>query len=95
MEQDWLPRSRHNAQWCDRDAVVIFENPNPLDAGSRFSFPARNDKPTPPGFVRHEARSDREVAQLERMTGTRNHSRWYDSNGRGFDDTYRGQRIDH
>lgn len=72
---------RTSTVWDTRESVVVFEKPD-----GTFSFPARNDKPTPPGWHRHEARTDRELARLERLTGTRNERRWYDSNGRGFDD---------
>jgi hypothetical protein len=53
------------------------------------------DKPTPAGCERIVARSDRELGQIEKMTGTLNHSRWYDNNGRGFDDYYNGSKVTH
>lgn len=90
MEQQWWPkRRRERTQWDERDAVVVFRKPD-----GTFSFPARNDKPTPPGYERLVARSDREVAALEKLTGTHNERRWYDSNGRGFDDEIRERRTE-
>jgi len=86
MEQIWWKRrTQRSTCWDEKEAVVIFERLNPIDEASRFSFPARADKPTPPGMIRHVARSDREVGQLERMTKTLNQDRWYDRNGKGFD----------
>lgn len=88
MEQRWWERSaQRRTQWDEKDSVVVFRKPN-----GEFSFPARNDKATPEGCERLVARSDREVAALERMTGTKNERRWFDSNGRGFDDEVRERR---
>lgn len=81
----YRPRS---AQWSEGDKVVIFKKPD-----GTYSFPATNSKATPPGCERIEARSDRELAKIEKMTNTLNESRHFDRNGRGFDDTFRGERY--
>ena len=89
-EQKWWGTPTHNAEWSDRDAVVIFRKPD-----GTYSFPARNDKPTPPGWERLTAKSDRQVARLEQMTNTLHQDRWYEKgSGRGFDDHFRGEKYD-
>jgi hypothetical protein len=90
MDRAWAVLGSRPTQWAERDAVVVFRKPD-----GTYSFPARNDKPTPAGCERIVARSDRELGQIEKMTGTLNHSRWYDNNGRGFDDYYNGSKVTH
>lgn len=88
-EQVWWNTRSHDAEWSDKDAVVVFRKPD-----GTYSFPAINSKPTPPGWERIVAKSERQVADIERMTGTLNQDRWYDhGTGRGFDDDFRGKRY--
>lgn len=95
-EQLWWARPRREMTcWPESEQVVVFENPNPTDRYSKFSFPARNTKPCPPGWIKHTARSDRELAKIEALTNTRNESRWFDrGTARGFDSTYRGKPFE-
>lgn len=89
MEQVYRLRSR-DAQWSDRDAVVVFRKPD-----GTFSYPMINSKATPAGCTRVVMRSLREVEAFERQTGTRNEAMHYDK-GSGTprpDDTYRGERL--
>lgn len=80
LDQIFLPRTR-DAQWSDRDAVVVFRKPD-----GTFSFPARNDIPTPPNCERVEMRSLREVERFEHQAGVRSEIAWFDKgSGRGFD----------
>ncbi len=83
----WSRPKKAFTEWPEGEAAVVFEKPD-----GTFSFPGRNDKPCPPGWTRHVARSDRQMAQLERMTGTRSEARWFDrGSGRGHDDSFRGK----
>lgn len=82
MEHLFLPQSRSYAQWSDKDAVVVYKKPD----GS-YSYPGRNDLPTPQGCERVVMRSLREVQQFEKTSGTRSEMAWFDKgSGRGFDD---------
>ncbi len=91
MDRAWYVLRRERTQWDASEAVVVFRKPD-----GTFSYPARNDKPCPQGWERIEARSDREVAAIERMTSTRNEARWFDrGTGRGFDDQFRGRDYKH
>lgn len=75
--------------WRPSEEVVVFRKPN-----GEFSFPTRNDKPTPPGCERLTARSDRELAAIEHLTSTRSEVRWFDrGSGRGFDDSFNGRKF--
>lgn len=84
LEQRWWEKARvqDRTQWDEKDAVVVFRKPD-----GTFSFPARNDKPTPEGCERIVARSDKEVAAIERMTGTLNAARWHDNTDANSFDT--------
>jgi hypothetical protein len=91
MDRIWSVLGTRPTQWAESEAIVIFRKPD-----GTFSFPARNDKPTPPGCERIVGRSDREVAKIEQMTKTLNHNRWFDNgSGRGFDDYYNGRKVTH
>ena len=82
MEQQWWKRHpRDNTQWDEKDAVVVFRKPD----GS-YSYPARNDKATPPGCQRIVMRSLREVERHEREAGVRSEIAHFDrGSGNGFD----------
>lgn len=80
MEQVLLPRSTHNAEWSDRDAVVVFRK-----SDGTVSYPMRNDAPTPAGCERVTMRSLRQVESFERQNGVCNEAMHFDRNGRGFD----------
>lgn len=89
MEQVYRLRTRANAQWSDKDAVVVYRKPD----GS-FSYPGRNDRPTPSGCERIVMRSLREVEAFEKRANVRSEMAWYDpGTARGHDDTYRGERY--
>lgn len=89
MEQVYRLRPKQNVQWSDRDAVVVYRKPD----GS-YSYPGRNDRPTPPGCERIVMRSLREVERFEKQAGVRSEMAWFDKgSGRGHDDTHRGERF--
>jgi len=78
MEYIYLPRSRV-AEWNDRQAVVVYQKPD-----GTFSYPGRNDRPTPPGCERITLRSLRAVEAFEKKAGVRSEIAWYDA-GTGRD----------
>jgi hypothetical protein len=82
MEQRWwLREARQNTQWSEAEAVVVFRKPD----GS-YSYPARNDKPTPEGCERLVMRSLREVEAHERRAGVRSEIAHFDAgSGNGHD----------
>ena len=81
MEYLYLPRTRM-AEWSDRDAIVVFKKPD-----GTYDYPARNDKPTPPGCERVVIKNLREAERFEKLTGTRNEAIWYDrGSGRSIED---------
>jgi|SRR5579859_3650726 len=85
----WQPsRKRERTVWSDCEAVVVFKKPD-----GTYSFPARASKPCPPGWTRIVARSDREIAKIEREAGVRHERRWYDSNGRGAEDELTSRSV--
>ena len=87
MDRAWYLVRRERTQWHESEEVVVFRKPD----GS-FSFPARNDKPCPQGWERISARSDRELARIEKMTHSSSERRWFDKgSGRGFDDKFNGK----
>lgn len=89
MEQVYRLRPR-DAQWSDRDAVVVYRKPD-----GEYSYPGRNDRPTPAGYTRVVMRSLREVEAFERRAGVTNEAMHFDR-GSGtlrLDDTYRGERL--
>lgn len=73
MEQVYRLRPR-SAQWGDKDAITVFRKPD----GS-FSYPACNDKPTPPGMERITIKSHAELRRFEREAGVVAHVSGYDS----------------
>lgn len=95
MEQDWLPRTRRNAQWQQPTVVFVSNDPEKVKAGVATRYPARADAPTPSGYERVEIRSDAEMGRFERSHNVLHHNRWYDNNGRGFDDTIFGEKAVH
>ena len=76
------PRGRATfTAWDMKDAVVVFKKPD-----GTFSYPARNDKKTPPGCERITMRSLREVERHERVAGVRSEIVHFDrGSGNGFD----------
>lgn len=72
MEQVYRLRPRV-AQWSDKDAVVVFRKPD----GS-IAYPARNDKPTPPGCTRIVMKSMSEVDSFCREHKVMNVARDFD-----------------
>jgi hypothetical protein len=86
MDRAWYVLRRERTQWSDADSVVVFK-----DASGKIRYPARNDAPTPAGYERVQLRSLREVEKFERQHNVRNEAIWYDRNGRGFDDRFRGE----
>jgi len=91
-EEIWWPRPRKNAQWSDRDAVVVFR-----DAGGKLRYPGRNDVPTPKGYERLVMRSLREVEAFEKQAKVTCEAMHYDS-GSGTarpDEHWRGERMNH
>jgi len=82
MEQHWWKRqSRDNTQWDEKDAVVVFRKPD-----GNYSYPARNDKPTPEVCERIVMRSLREVERHEREAGVLSEIAHFDrGSGNGHD----------
>lgn len=87
-EMVWHPtaRRRSHAEWQDRDAIVVYEDPR---TGKVF-YPGRNDEPMPAryrkaGYVRKEMRSMQAVQKFEKEHGVRSEVAWFDRNGRGHD----------
>lgn len=76
----WERGASRPAQWSEKDAIVVFQKPD----GS-ISYPARNDKPTPPGHTRIEMRSIHDVHRFEREHKVINESMWYDKGKGGYD----------
>lgn len=62
-----------NAVWDVSESAVVFKKPD-----GTYSFPTRNDKPTPPGYERVEIRSDADMARIERDAGVQSERRWFD-----------------
>ncbi len=91
MQQDWLPRLAHAAQWDDSTAVLVHVDPST----GEVRYPGRHDAALKPGYERVYLRSLAEVNRFERDHGVANHVFHYDSNGRGLDDTYRGKPLNH
>ncbi len=91
MVEDWLPRTRHDAQWSDRDAVMVHVTHDPsVPADCRVRYVGSHDARLKPGYERVYLRSLREVDKFEREHHVMNHRMHYDQNGRGIDDSYRG-----
>lgn len=91
MSEDWLPRVRHNAEWSDQNAVVVFKQPD-----GKILYPGRNDRPTPKGCERVTLRSLRQVERFEKENNVRSEIAWFDrGTGRGFDDHFRGESYSH
>ena len=89
----WGAGSGRDAQWSERDAVVVFINP----ATGKPRYPGRNDLPTPAGYERVTMRSLREVEAFERQHKVTCEAMHYDS-GSGTsrpDDYWRGERMNH
>src|SRR5882724_3992411 len=92
-EEIWWPRPRKNAQWSDRDAVVVFRD----SKTGQIRYPGRNDRPTPEGYERVVMRSLREVEAFEKQAKVTCEAMHYDS-GSGTarpDDYWRGQKVTH
>lgn len=82
LEQIFLPPKRRDAQWSDKDAVVVFRT-----SSGEIKYPMRNDAPTPAGCERVTMRSLREVESFEKTHNVRSEMAHYDrGSGRGFDD---------
>lgn len=81
-EQHWWKRGAQRATvWHPEETAVVFRKPD-----GTYSFPGRNDKPTPAGYERIEIRSDRDMARIEAAAGVRSEARWFDrGSGRGHD----------
>lgn len=81
---------RRDAQWGDKDAVVVFK-----DANGKYRYPGRNDVATPVGCERVVMRSLREVEQFERVANVRSEIAWFDrgSGTRRPDETFRGEAL--
>ncbi len=89
----WGIRSTHDAQWGDRDAVVVFRDA----ATGNIRYPGRNDRPTPAGYERLTMRSLREVEAFEKSAKVTCEAMHYDS-GSGTarpDEHWRGERMNH
>lgn len=82
-EMEQVYRLRHkNAQWGDRDAVVVFK-----DSQGRIRYPGRNDVVPPKGYERVVMRSMQEVQRFEKEHNVVSHIAHFDSgSGRAIDD---------
>lgn len=89
----WGARKNRDAQWGDRDAVVVFRNPST----GEYRYPGRNDRPAPEGYETITMRSLREVEAFEKQAKVTCEAMHYDS-GSGTsrpDDHWRGQKVTH
>lgn len=87
MQQDWLPRLRHDAQWDDSTSVMILVNDDPsCPSDVRVRYPGRHDCRVPSGYRKVFLRSLAEVNRFEREHHVMNHRLHYDSNGCALDD---------
>jgi hypothetical protein len=82
MEQDWLPRVRHNAQWDDNTAVMVHVDP----ATGDVRYPGQHSAKLKEGYERVYLRSLAEVNAFERKHNVATHVMHYDNNGRALDD---------
>lgn len=88
----WAPRTKKDAQWTEKDAVVVFR-----DTAGNLRYPGRNDRPTPHGYERLVMRSLREVEAFEKQAKVTCEAMHYDS-GSGTarpDDRWRNERMTH
>lgn len=96
MTQDWLPRTRHNAQWDDIHSVLVLVNDDPTCPDDiRIRYPGSHDCRVPAGYRRQYIRSLAEMNRFEREHKVINHVMHYDSNGRAIDDEHFGRKIVH
>lgn len=98
MRQIWWQRQRRAApaQWDDQTAVVVHVARDPsIPDDVSVRYPCRVDAPVPAGYEAVRLRSLREVDRFERAHNVQNHRMHWDNNGRGPDDSYRGDRMTH
>jgi hypothetical protein len=80
---------RRDAQWSDRDAVVVFR-----DAQGHIRYPGRNDAIPPRGYEKVVMRSMHEVRQFEKAHGVVSHIAHFDNgSGRAIDDELPTPRL--
>ena len=82
MEQDWLPRHHHSAQWDDNTSVLVHVNP----ATNDIRYPGRHDAKLKEGYERVYLRSLDAVNSSSVRTRCLVHTMHYDNNGRALDD---------
>ena len=88
MQQDWLPRLRHDAQWGDRDAVAVDVTDDPsVPQDVRIRYIGSHEAKLKKGYRRVFLRSLSEVDKFEREHHVMNHRMHYDSNGRDITDS--------
>jgi ribosomal protein L32E len=89
----WGARRNRDAQWSDRDAVVVFRN----GSTGEYRYPGQNSVPTPTGYERVVMRSLREVEAFEKQAKVTCEAMHYDS-GSGTarpDDYWRNEKMTH
>lgn len=87
MEQIWWKRTVKNAQWSDKDAVMVLVNNDPrCPSDIRVRYPGQQECKVPAGYERVYLRSLQEVNRFEKQHGVANHVMHYDNNGRALDD---------
>lgn len=93
MEQDWLPRTRHNAQWDDATAVLVHVDPRTGDV----RYPGTHDAKLKKGYERVYLRSLRDVERFESQHNVRSEMAWFDK-GSGtsrLDDYIGKEKVTH
>ncbi len=91
MQQDWLPRVRHDAQWSDDSSVLVLINDDPsCPSDVRVRYPGQHNCRVPDGYRRRHLRSLAEVNRFERENNVACHAMHYDRNGRALDDSIVG-----
>ena len=90
-EQVWWKRPRGPAQWDDSTAVLVHVHP----ATGDVRYVGSHDAKLKPGYERVYLRSLHDVDKFERQHGVANERMHFDRNGRGLDDSYRGERMTH
>ena len=87
VEQIWWKRTTKNAQWGDKDAVMVLVNNDPsCPSDVRVRYPGQQDCKVPQGYERVYLRNLQEVNRFEKKHGVANHIMHFDSNGRALDD---------
>lgn len=91
LTQRWWGTRSHDAQWSDRDAIMVHVTDDPsVPADCRVRYVGSHDARLKPGYRREYLRNLQEVNRFEREHQVMNHRLHYDSNGRDITDNQNG-----